>query len=196
MVIAVLGLVGGVAALYFGAHWLVRGAARLGSSLNVSPIVVGLTVVSLGTSAPELAVCVLAALDGSPDLAIGNVMGSNLANIGLILGITAIVQPLPVQGRVVAREVPLMVLVTILVLPLILDLNLSRSDGALLLVVLVAYIAFVFRTAKTETPEILKEFEDFSTAEKHGTEDTASRNLVLVLFRIRVPHPGRPCHRR
>ncbi len=182
MVFAVLGLVGGVVALYFGAHWLVRGAARLGSSLDVSPIVVGLTVVSLGTSAPELAVCVLAALNGSPDLAIGNVMGSNLANIGLILGITAIVQPLPVHGRVVAWEVPLMVLVTILVLPLILDLHLSRSDGALLLVVLVAYIAFVFRTAKKETPEILREFEDFSAAEKHVTQDSTSRNLVLVLF--------------
>ena len=117
----------------------------------MSPIVVGLTVGlsrHLGARAGSVrARCP----EREPDLAIGNVMGSNLANIGLILGITAIVQPLPVHGRVVAWEVPLMVLVTILVLPLILDLHLSRSDGALLLVVLVAYIAFVFRTAKKET---------------------------------------------
>lgn len=176
-----LGLIGGVVALYFGAHWLVQGAARLGSSLDVSPIVVGLTVVSLGTSAPELAVCVLAALNGSPDLAIGNVMGSNLANIGLILGITAIVQPLPVNGRVVAWEVPLMLLVTILVLPLILDLTLSRGDGLLLLGMLVAYIAFVFRTARNETPEILKEFEDFSQAENYSKDVSNTRNLWLIL---------------
>ncbi|MBT8405461.1 MAG: calcium:sodium antiporter, partial [Gemmatimonadetes bacterium] len=90
----------GVGVLYFGAEWLVRGATRLASALGVPPIVVGLTVVSMGTSAPELVVCLVAALRGNPDLAMGNVMGSNLANIGLILGLTAMVRPLEVNGRV------------------------------------------------------------------------------------------------
>ena len=77
-------LISGIVVLYFGAEWLVRGASKLASALGVSPIVVGLTVVSLGTSAPELVVCVVAALQGNPGLAIGIVMGSTLANIGLI----------------------------------------------------------------------------------------------------------------
>ena len=81
-------LILGLVALYLGAEWLVQGASRLASSLGVSPVVVGLTVVSLGTSAAELVVCVVAAIQGTPGLAIGNVMGSNLANIGLLLGLT------------------------------------------------------------------------------------------------------------
>ena len=101
----ILLFLGGVGVLYFGAEWLVRGSARLAASLGVSPIVVGLTVVSLGTSAPELVISVVASLGGSPDLAIGNVMGSNLANVGLVLGISAIVRPLHVSARVVTREV-------------------------------------------------------------------------------------------
>ena len=96
-------LVGGIGVLYFGAEWLVRGAARLAGSLGVSPMVVGLTVVSFGTSAPELVVCTVAAMGGNSDLAIGNVMGSNLANIGLIMGLTALVSPLDVAARVVWR---------------------------------------------------------------------------------------------
>ncbi len=79
----ILLFLGGVGVLYFGAEWLVRGSARLAASLGVSPIVVGLTVVSMGTSAPELVICGVASLGGSPDLASGNVMGSNLANVGL-----------------------------------------------------------------------------------------------------------------
>ena len=87
----------GVGVLYFGAEWLVRGSSRLAASLGVSPIVVGLTVVSMGTSAPELVISVVASLAGNPDLAIGNVMRSNLANVGLVLGISSILRPLKVS---------------------------------------------------------------------------------------------------
>ena len=99
----ILLFIGGVGVLYFGAEWLVRGASRLAASLGMSPIVVGLTVVSMGTSFPELVISVVASLGGNPDLAIGNVMGSNLANVGLVLGISAIVRPLHVSARVVTR---------------------------------------------------------------------------------------------
>ena len=139
-------LISGIVVLYFGAVWLVRGASRLASSLGVSPIVVGLTVVSLGTSAPELVVCVVAALQGNPGLAIGNVMGSNLANIGLILGITSLVHPLEVKHRVVWREMPIMLLITLSIYPIAFDGVLSWTDGLMLLVVLLAYLVWVFRS--------------------------------------------------
>lgn len=168
MVLDVLLLALGVGVLYYGAEWLVRGSARLAASLGVSPIVVGLTIVSFGTSAPELVVCTVAAMGGNPDLAIGNVMGSNLANIGLILGLTSIVRPLEVHSRVVWREVPLMLLVTAALFPLLWDLELSRGDGVILLFALAAYLVFVFQSVEDEAPEILGEYEDFlkaSTAE-------------------------------
>jgi cation:H+ antiporter len=147
----ILLFLGGVGVLYFGAEWLVRGSARLASSLGVSPIVVGLTVVSMGTSAPELMISVVASLGGSPDLAIGNVMGSNLANVGLVLGISAIVRPLRVSARVVTREVPVMILITALLLPLIWDQRIGRLEGLALVAMLVAYLAYVLRTAKEDT---------------------------------------------
>ena len=139
-------LISGIVVLYFGAEWLVRGASRLASSLGVSPIVIGLTVVSLGTSAPELVVCLVAALQGNPGLAIGNVMGSNLANIGLILGLTSLVHPLEVKHRVVWREMPVMLLITFAIYPIAFARVLSRMDGFMLLLVLLAYLVWVFRS--------------------------------------------------
>ena len=143
-------LISGIVVLYFGAVWLVRGASRLASSLGVSPIVVGLTIVSLGTSAPELVVCLVAALQGNPGLAIGNVMGSNLANIGLILGLTSLVHPLEVKHRVVWREMPVMLLITFAIYPIAFDRVLSRTDGFMLLLVLLAYLVWVFRSGHPE----------------------------------------------
>ena len=139
-------LISGIVVLYFGAEWLVRGASRLASSLGISPIVVGLTVVSLGTSAPELVVCLVAALQGNPGLAIGNVMGSNLANIGLILGLTSLVHPLEVKHRIVWREMPVMLLITFAIYPIAFDRVLGRGDGFMLLLVLLAYLVWVFRS--------------------------------------------------
>ena len=143
-------LISGIVVLYFGAVWLVRGASRLVSSLGVSPIVVGLTIVSLGTSAPELVVCLVAALQGNPGLAIGNVMGSNLANIGLILGLTSLIHPLEVKHRVVWREMPVMLLITFAIYPIAFDRVLSRMDGFMLLLVLLAYLVWVFRSGHPE----------------------------------------------
>jgi cation:H+ antiporter len=143
-------LISGIVVLYFGAVWLVQGASRLASSLGVSPIVVGLTIVSLGTSAPELVVCLVAALQGNPGLAIGNVMGSNLANIGLILGLTSLIHPLEVKHRVVWREMPVMLLITFAIYPIAFDRVLSRMDGFMLLLVLLAYLVWVFRSGHPE----------------------------------------------
>ena len=146
----ILLFLGGLGVLYFGADWLVRGSSRLATSLGVSPIVVGLTVVSMGTSAPELMISVVASLGGNPDLAMGNVMGSNLANVGLVLGISAIIRPLHVSARVVTREVPVMIVITALLLPLIWNHHIGRLEGVALVTMLVFYLTFVLRTSKTE----------------------------------------------
>lgn len=158
----VLLFVGGVGVLYFGAEWLVRGAASAATHLGVSPIVLGLTVVALGTSAPELVVSLFATnIQKVPDLAVGTILGSNLANIGLILGVSALVSPMTVTARVVTREVPVMLLLTALLLPIMWDFEVSRLDGLILVGMLIAYLAFVFRAVKGEDEEVIGEFEQY-----------------------------------
>ena len=173
----ILLFLGGLGVLYFGAEWLVRGSARLAVSLGVSPIVVGLTVVSMGTSAPELMISVVASLGGNPDLAISNVMGSNLANVGLVLGISAIVRPLHVSTRVVTREVPVMILITVALLPLIWNLYIGRLEGLFLVTMLVAYLAYVLRAAKTEDIDPPREYPDYKESTE-GAVGLSARAMV------------------
>ena len=154
-------LFGGFGALYFGAEWLVHGSATIARRFGVPPIVIGLTIVSLGTSAPELAVSLTAAARDQTDIALGNVLGSNLANVGLVLGISAFIRPLHVAARVVVREVPIMVVITVLVFPIIADGVVSRGDGLILTALLASYLAFVFRASGDESPAVMGEFEDF-----------------------------------
>ena len=177
----ILLLVGGFGALYFGAEWLVRGSARIAATLGISPIVVGLTLVSLGTSAPELVVCVIATLNGEGGLLMGNVLGSNLANIGLIMGATALLSPLPVADRVISRDVPIMLLITVLIFPLVLDGQVDLGDGVILLALLVVYVAFTFSTAEEDIQEIREGVGSLAAGEE-GVEPAKSlvRNLALV----------------
>jgi len=177
----ILLLVGGFGALYFGAEWLVRGSARIAATLGISPIVVGLTLVSLGTSAPELVVCVIATLNGEGGLLMGNVLGSNLANIGLIMGATALLSPLPVADRVISRDVPIMLLITVLIFPLVLDGQIDLGDGVILLALLVVYVAFTFSTAEEDIQEIREGVGSLAAGEE-GVEPAKSlvRNLALV----------------
>jgi cation:H+ antiporter len=114
-------------------------------------------VVSVGTSAPELAVALVAVFQGSPDLAVGNILGSNLANIGLVLGIAALVRPLEVRRLVIRREVPWMIVVTVLAFPLIWDLHLGRLEGTILALVLGCYLYLLLPAARAEEREILVE---------------------------------------
>ena len=182
----ILLFLGGVGVLYFGAEWLVRGSARLASSVGVSPIVVGLTVVSMGTSAPELWISVVASLGGSPDLAMGNVMGSNLANLGLVLGISAIVRPLRVSTQVVTREVSVMFFITAALLPLIWNEHIGRIEGLFLVAMLVAYLAYVLRSAKTEDMDAPGEYEYQESI--HGgvgfSSRTIARDVAFILVGI------------
>lgn len=110
-----MSILGGFLILTFGAEVLVRGASAIALRLGVTPLVIGLTIVAFGTSAPELAVSVKSALAGSPGIALGNVVGSNIANIGLILGLTALIRPVGVQSQMVRRDIPLMIAASVLV---------------------------------------------------------------------------------
>lgn len=134
-------VLGGLLALLAGGEVLVRGASSLARSLGMSPLVVGLTIVAFATSAPEMAVTVDAALAGNPGIALGNVVGSNIVNVLLILGATALIVPLAVASQLVRIDIPVLIALSTLSLVLALDGTISRADGALLVGVALAYLA-------------------------------------------------------
>jgi cation:H+ antiporter len=138
----------GLALLTAGADFLVRGAARLAAAAGIAPIVIGLTVVAFGTSTPELAVTATAALRGDPDVAIGNVVGSNIANLLLILGLSAVVAPLVVRRRLIRLDMPFLIVVSILVVLLAVDGAIARWQGFVLLVGGLAYTAVLVHQAR------------------------------------------------
>ncbi|MBO9344706.1 MAG: calcium/sodium antiporter [Chloroflexi bacterium] len=151
--------IAGLVLLVVGAEWLVRGAARLAAAVGVSPLVIGLTIVAFGTSAPELAVSIRAALVGEADIAFGNVVGSNIFNILVILGLSAAITPLLVAQQLVRLDVPLMVGVTLLTVLFALDANISRLEGAVLFAGLIAYTAFLFIQSRRENSAVQQEYE-------------------------------------
>lgn len=138
-------IVAGIVLLVAGGDTVVRGAGRLALAAGVRPLVVGLTVVAFCTSAPELAASITAANAGSPGLAVGNVLGSNIANIGLILGLSGLVRPIRVQSTLLRRELPVLLAASLAVMLLARDGSLSRGDGALLLAALFTYLGVMIR---------------------------------------------------
>lgn len=149
----------GLLALVAGAEALVRGASRMALSFGLSPLVVGLTIVALGTSAPEMAVALGAALDGKPDLAIGNVIGSNIANTLLILGVSAIIVPLSVAGQIIRQEVPILIAVTLLLLGFAYNGVITRAEAAVLLCLMLAYTTFLVVQSRRASTQTKAEFE-------------------------------------
>jgi cation:H+ antiporter len=143
-------ILGGVVVLYFGAEVLVRGAAALALRQGLSPLLVGLTVVAFGTSAPELVVSVEAALSGQGGIAVGNVVGSNIANVALILGVAALIRPLRVDPQLVRMDIPLTIAVSVLATALLADGTLGRPEGLVLAGGLVAYLTYSIRAARRD----------------------------------------------
>src|SRR5687768_10197891 len=139
----------GLALLAGGGEALVRAATTIAELAGVTPAVIGLTVVAIGTSLPELAVSLFAALEGTPDIAVANVVGSNIFNIAATLGLTALIIPLPVQGSV-RREWPVMFAASLLCLLVARDGRIERGEGMLFLIALVLFIAYVVRLARRE----------------------------------------------
>jgi len=171
----------GLALLAAGAESLVRGASRLALSLGISPLVVGLTVVAFGTSAPEIAVAVDASLDGNPALAIGNVLGSNIANILLILGLAAVIAPLVVAEQIVKQEVPVMIGASVLLVAMALDGDISRAEAAVLLLLSAGYTAFLALQARKASARMRADVEaDLPPAAGWDRHWSVQSLLVLV----------------
>lgn len=169
----------GLVLLAGGAEALVRGASNLALRLGITPLVVGLTIVAFATGSPELAISVKGAVTGNSGIALGNVIGSNISNLALILGLAALVRPMKVQSRLIKREVPIMVLSAALLLVLLLDGSLSRLDGILLAACAAAYLFFTYRSAAGgETPKVAEEFEE--GARERGWSTLASVAAVIV----------------
>ena len=141
MQIALFHLVGGILFLYLGGELLVRGSVGLAARLGIRPLVAGLTIVAFGTSAPELAVTLDAALEGYNDVAIGNVVGSNLCNIALVLGLSAIISPVRVDPQLFRLDIPIMIGSSALLLALLFDNNLTRTEGMLLILGVIGYVS-------------------------------------------------------
>lgn len=171
-------LVAGVLLLYLGGEGLVRGAAAIGRHFGVSSIVIGLTVVSIGTSSPELAATLAGVFQGAPAVSFGNVVGSNIANLGLVLGLTALIWPLQIAARFIRREVPIMLLVSAATFALVIDGVISRLEGIALIVALLAYLRSLM--IKDESPEVEAEFDRAYGEERHSL----LWNVVAVVLGI------------
>lgn len=174
-------LVAGLVVLVLGAEVLVRGASRLAIRLGISPVVVGLTVVAFGTSSPELAVSLSAAWGGRGDLVTGNAVGSNIFNVMMILGVSALIVPLAVQQRMIRVDVPLLVGVGLLVWGLLSDGQLGRLDGALLFTGIVIYTVTTVRFAKNEPAAVLDEYAE-AVSPPPKSKQVPWRSLVFIVI--------------
>jgi cation:H+ antiporter len=150
----------GLAALVAGAEALVRGSSKIALSLGISPLVVGLTIVAVGTSSPEVAVSVGAVVNDNTDIAVGNVVGSNVFNVLFILGMSALITPLVVHSQLIRQEVPIMIGASLLLAVMVLDGNLGRWEAALLLALLAGYMVFLVLQSRAESAQIRGEYAE------------------------------------
>lgn len=161
MILASISIVIGLLFLTYGADRLVLGSSAIALKLGVSPLLIGITIVAFGTSAPELIVSINAALSGNGGISVGNVVGSNIANIGLILGIASLITPMTVHINLIRRDIPLMIGISLISAWFIYGAEVSRLEGAFLFAGLVAFVIMSIVWAKKEAPsEQLAEFEE------------------------------------
>lgn len=171
----------GLIALTLGGEILVRSASTLAALAKIPPLVIGLTVVAFGTSAPELGVSLQAATSGSADVAVGNVVGSNIFNVLFILGVSGVITPLVVSSRLIRLDVPLMIGASLLVWMFASDGQIGRWDGMVLFVCLLGYIAFCIRMAKREASSVKAEF-----AGEYGGDIPSRANYALPVVMVAV----------
>ena len=179
--LTVLVSLGGLGLLLLGAQALVMGASRLAIAAGISPLVVGLTVVSYGTSSPELVISVQASLSGRPDIGLGNFVGSNIFNILLILGASALIVPLIVAQRMVRVEVPVMIGVSVILWLASIDGRLDRWEAALLVIGLIAYTVIAIRSGRKETREVKEEYDALGARQRGPAATGLVANIGLVL---------------
>lgn len=174
MFVIVLSILIGLVCLYFGAEGLVRGSSSLALRLGVKPLVIGLTVVAYGTSMPELVVSSKAALDGYGGIAIGNIVGSNIFNITLILGLSALIRPLRVNLQVIRLDMPVMILASLLFFALFQDITLTRPEGMIFTLGTVLYTVGLFYLSRKET-------EKAAIQEPHASIPEKRKHIVFDL---------------
>ncbi len=177
MIVAILLLLAGGGLLLVGAEALVKGASRLAGLIGMSPLIIGLTVVAYGTSAPEMAVSVQSSLAGQGDIALGNVIGSNIFNVLVILGLSALVAPLVVAQQLIRLDVPIMIGVSALLLLFSVDQRLQPSDGVILLIGGVVYTAFLIYLSRRETnAEVQAEYD-----QEYGVKERSRLGWLINL---------------
>lgn len=176
----------GFVMLYYAAEWLVKGSSSLARSLGVTPIVIGLTVVAFGTSAPELVVSLISSIQNKSMIAVGNVVGSNICNIALVLGLAAVFQPITSHRSVIRRDIPLMLAISCYLLVLSLDSNLGRIEGATLFAGIILYTFFNYYIAKKEAKEGPGEVGApiESELEEIGYITSRSKQIILIVVGI------------
>ncbi len=181
MLLATAAILVGFIVLIWSADLFIAGAAAIASNMGLSPIIIGLTIVSIGTSAPEILVSVTAALSDAGELAIGNAIGSNIANIGLVLGATLMIAPMTVQRGCMRRELPTLLMVTLGTALLILDGVLSRVDGLIMLATLAVIMTQMVRSEETD-PDLLEEVSNMTAAPPRMSKAWLTFFLGLVLL--------------
>jgi cation:H+ antiporter len=178
----VLMLIAGLALLVVGAEALVRGASKIAAAFGISPLVIGLTVVAFGTSSPELAVGVQSALSGNGDIALGNVIGSNIFNILVIVGLSAVIVPLVVHQKLVRLDVPLVIGLSVLIFILGLDGRIGRVEGVLLFLGLAAFIVFEIRHGRQESEEVQQEYaQEYGGGRRARSAGQWALNILLLV---------------
>jgi len=181
MTSTILLFIGGLVILILGADLLVRGASRLAAAFGVSPLVIGLTIVAIGTASPEIAVSMQAAVNGQGDLTLGNVLGSNIFNILFILGVTAVLAPVVIAEQLIRKDAPIMLGVSLLAFFLGVDGNLGVWDGLVLLSGLVGYIIFALRQSQSENREVQDEYaREYAEKQPRSSRNTGI-NLIFIL---------------
>lgn len=185
MVLQILILVLGFVCLVKGSDWFVDGAAGIATKFGIPQLIIGLTIVAMGTSAPEAAVSITAAFNGSADITIGNIIGSNILNVLIILGLSAVVYPLTVEKSTLKIDIPVTIVATVLLFVLGLDGNITRIDGIIMLGIFVAYIAFLIVSAKKAQNQasVASENENLSD-ENAKTEEKPKSIAFLILITI------------
>lgn len=175
-------IAGGLTILVIGAEALVRGASRLAAALGISPLVIGLTIVAFGTSSPELAVSLQSALNGQPDLAIGNVVGSNILNVLLILGLSALITPLLVAQQLVRLDVPIMIGASILLWVLALNGAVSQGEGVALFAMMLAYVGFLIWQSRREHNAAVKaEYDqEYTSPEPQNIRQNLFNGMLVI----------------
>ena len=177
-------IIAGLIALYFGAEWLVKGASEIAIKMGISPLVVGLTVVAFGTSTPELLVCLEANLDGHPDIALGNIIGSNICNIALILGVAAVMKPIEIHRQIIRREMPILIVVTLAFIGMLWDGNVSQIEGGVLFLSVVTYVVVSIVQSRKEQGQ--DDFGEFSADEVTAVRKSGAKKLVISVVLMLV----------